>query len=119
MDHGTGPRVQWGDPLRDALNVVGGLNAQQAEDVRRIVCEEIVRALQAMGREADHRDMPYETAEIDSRALSNIRTVAEGAVSRITCEHERVALYYGELRCTSCGEPEPVPANPFEETTND
>lgn len=88
--------------------------------IRTIVREEIVRALGALAREADSLDAPYETAELDSRALSNIKEAAEGAVRRLTCPHERYYSWHGgrDSRCSACGEPEPEPQNPFEEDTD-
>lgn len=80
--------------------------------IRRIVREEIVAAMGALAREADHLDAPYETAELDSRALENIKAAAEGAVKRLTCEHEFTSAW--GPRCARCGEPEPEPQNPFE-----
>jgi hypothetical protein len=82
--------------------------------VRTIVREEIVRAFQALKREADSLDMPYETAELDSRALGNIVQSAEGAVKRLTCTHEEYWDWGGRSNCARCGEPEPEPVNPFE-----
>lgn len=87
------------------------------DDVRRIVREEVVRVFGALAREASSLDMPYETAELDSRALENIRAAAEGAVQRLTCPHEEY-LSWGPAsvpQCSRCGEPEPEPVNPFEE----
>lgn len=81
------------------------------DDVRRIVREEIAEALRMLAREAHWQD-GYETQELDSRALGNIGKVAEGAVSRLLCEHE---YRFGQTKCWTCGEPQPEPANPFEE----
>lgn len=85
----------------------------QEKLVRAIVQEEIVKALQALGREAAHLDMPYETGELESSALSAVGKVAEGTVARLTCEHEEYPLW-NDRRCSQCGEPEPTPVNPFE-----
>lgn len=87
----------------------------QEDQIRHIVREEIVAALGALAREADHQD-GYDTAELDSRALENIKAAAEGTVRRLTCEHEFTSVW--GPRCARCGEPEPVPVNPFEEKTN-
>ena len=84
------------------------------DDVRRIVREEIAEALRMLAREAYDLDMPYETQDLDTRALDNIRKAAEGAASRLLCEHE-YRFWLGRTRCTRCGEPPPEPANPFEE----
>lgn len=84
-------------------------------DVRRIVREEIVAAFGMLAREANSLDMPYETAELDSRALENIRAAAEGAAQRMTCAHEKYFSWGHDLRCSSCGEPRPEPVNPFED----
>lgn len=81
--------------------------------VRAVIREEIVHAFQALGREADRLDMPYETAELDSRALENIKAAAEGTVKRLTCTHEKRFAWGGDSRCASCGEPEELPADPF------
>lgn len=86
----------------------------QEKLVRAIVQEEIVKALQALGREVDHQDMPYETGELESSALNAIGKVAEGTVTRLTCPHEEYNTWRGVSRCDRCGEPEPAPVNPFE-----
>lgn len=86
--------------------------------IRSVVREEIVRALGALAREADHLDMPYETAELDSRALENIKAAANGAVQRLTCPHEQysTSVVQGAAPyCRRCGEPQPEPENPFED----
>jgi len=85
--------------------------------LRAIVREEIVNALGALAREAEYQDMPYETGELESSALSAIGKVAAGAVARLTCEHEVYRSYYSgrPARCGACGEPEPEPVNPFAE----
>jgi hypothetical protein len=93
------------------------LTPNQEKQVRAIVREEIVKAFQVLGREADGLDTPYETAELDSRALENIKAAAEGTVRRLTCPHEEYytwGLYTVVSRCGRCGEPEPEPVNPFE-----
>lgn len=92
-----------------------GMGDAQRSYIRRIVREELVAALQAMAREADRLDMPYETAELDSRALDNISKVAEGTVTRLTCPHEKTWTWSDKERCSRCGEPIPAPDNPFEE----
>lgn len=83
--------------------------------VRRIVREEIVAAFGMLAREAKSLDMPYETAELDSRALENIRAAAEGAAQRMMCPHEEYMSWGQDLRCSRCGEPRPEPVNPFED----
>lgn len=98
------------------------LQQEREEPIRRIVREEIVKALQALAREAEDQDMPYETGELESAALRAIGRVMEGTVGRLTCPHEG---YYPQgfsdsfmagtrQRCDRCGEPEPEPENPFE-----
>lgn len=82
--------------------------------IRAIVREEIVNALGALAREADHQDMPYETGELESSALQALRKAAEGTVTRLTCPHEEYALW-NDRRCARCSEPEPAPSNPFED----
>lgn len=84
------------------------------ETVRRIVREEIARAFWMLSREADAQDMPYETAELDSRALDNIARVAREAAVRVTCQHEEVLSWGVSDRCSRCGE-EIERVNPFEE----
>lgn len=92
------------------------MTKEDEQAVRRIVREEIVNALGALKREADYQDTPYETAELDSRALGNIAQVAEGVIQRLNCPHERYGSYWaGESRCSTCGEPEPELADPFKE----
>lgn len=86
----------------------------QEKLIRAIVREEIINALGALKREAEHRNMPYETAELDSRALSNIAEAAEGAVRRLTCPHPEYYTWDDVPRCGRCGEPQSMPANPFE-----
>lgn len=81
--------------------------------VRQIIREEIVKAFQVLGRAASYLDVPYETAELDSRALGNIEDAAEATVRRLTCKHERHYDWGNERRCDLCGEPEPAPADPF------
>lgn len=82
--------------------------------IRAIVREEIVAALGALAREAADQDTPYDTAELDSRALGNIEKVAEGAVRRLTCPHEEYYTWHDVPKCARCSEPEPEPVNPFE-----
>jgi hypothetical protein len=92
------------------------LQARREDAIRKIVREEIVNALGALARSADQLDMPYETAELDSRALENIKAAAEGAVRRLTCPHGTYQDWGPESRrCSRCGEPEPAPVNPFED----
>lgn len=85
----------------------------QEKLVRAIVQEEIVKAFRAFGREAAHLDMPYETGELESSALSAIGKVVEGTVARLTCPHDEYPLW-NDRGCSRCGEPEPAPVNPFE-----
>lgn len=91
------------------------LQLQNLEDlVRTIVREEIAKAFGALAREAEHQDMPYETGELEASALRVLKSTAEGTVTRLTCEHGEYNTWRGETRCDKCGEPEEVPANPFE-----
>lgn len=88
-------------------------------DVRRIVQEEIAKAFGAFAREADHQD-GYDADTIESYALRALQRTAEGTAVRVTCLHEayggRGVRTAPALRtCRRCGEPEPVPSNPFEE----
>lgn len=95
-------RVNWNDDMRDRVNTPFLTEA----DVRRIVREELAAAFRAHAREADEQD-GYDTAELDSRALSNIRSAAEGTARRLTCPHEAYETYYSPPRCSRCGEPGP------------
>ncbi|HEU5039526.1 MAG TPA: hypothetical protein VFT84_01820 [Gemmatimonadales bacterium] len=83
--------------------------------VRAIVREEITRALGALAREAEHLDTPYETDHIECVALGAVKHVAEGASYRLNCPHGQYSTWHGASRCDRCGEPETLPANPFEE----
>jgi hypothetical protein len=84
--------------------------------LRQIIREEIAEAFQVLSRAADHLDEPYETTELDSRALQNVVRAAQKAADRVACEHGTYRDWYaGERRCAECGEPEKMPANPFEE----
>lgn len=99
------------------LNDPATLNhLRELEDarIRAIVREELVNALGALKREAEYQDTPYETGELESSALSAIGKAAEGAAARLTCKHPSYTDYHGR-KCSQCGEPEPVPANPFED----
>lgn len=84
------------------------------DKVRAVVREEIAKAFGALARESAYLDYPYETAELDSRALSNIKEAAEGTVKRLTCPHEEYSTWHDVPKCARCGEPEPEPRNPFE-----
>lgn len=99
------------DEPRDTYRLSADLEAH----VRRIVREEIGKALGMLAREASHQD-GYDTDTIKSYALSAITEAAEGAAGRVTCEHEYSSVW--GPRCHRCGEPEPELENPFEEKTN-
>jgi len=88
------------------------LRPMTEERVRQIVREEIAAAFRVLDRAADHLD-GYDTAELDSRALSNISEAAHATVRRLTCSHEYSSAW--GPRCSRCGEPETAPADPFEE----
>lgn len=106
--------------MRYTEDLTKGQRTAQEKLIRRIVREEIVNALGALAREAVELDMPYETAELDSRALENIKQAAEGAVKRLTCDHPEYYTWHDVPKCGRCGEPEPEPVNPFEdEETHD
>jgi len=94
-----------------------GLNDRQKKEIRAIVREEIVAAFQTLGRSADGLD-GYDTAELDSRALSNITEAAEDVVRRLTCPHEKYWEWAGQSRCECCGEPEKTPDDPFKESND-
>lgn len=81
--------------------------------IRRIVREEIVAALQVLGRAASHEGNLTES-EIAERAAGVFEAVAESAVIRLTCPHEKYSQWWGASYCARCGEPEPEPVNPFE-----
>jgi len=85
------------------------------EEIRTIVREEIVKAFQVLGRAADSEN-GYDTGELESSALYALSKVAENAVRRLTCTHERTWAPYGDTRCSSCDEPEILPENPFKES---
>lgn len=106
--------------MRHTEDLEKGRRAAMEKLVRRIVQEEIAKAFGALGREAASLDMPYETAELDSRALENIKQAAEGTVQRLTCPHEKYSSWGGlrvqsRSRCDRCGEPEPEPEDPFKD----
>lgn len=111
--------------MRYTEDLTKGQRTAQEKLIRRIVREEIANALGALAREARDQDMPYETGELESAALSAIRKAAEGTVQRLTCPHEKYSSWGGlwvqsTPRCDRCGEPEPEPVNPFEgEETHD
>lgn len=108
---------RWNDAPRDSVRISFPEIPGFGDAVRSIVREEIVRALGALAREADHLDRPYGTAELDSRALGNIKAAAEGAVQRLLCPHEKHISWGGgqDPRCARCDEPEKMPENPFTE----
>lgn len=76
------------------------------ERLREIIREEVVLALRALSIAANGLDMPYETSELDSRALSNIEQAAD-----------RAAHEYKELCEAADEEADPVlrarDVNPF------
>lgn len=80
--------------------------------VREIVREEIVTAFQAFRRETER----YDGGEIRGMAADALSSVLDGTVVRLTCKHEKYQDWgYGpQPQCARCGEPEPVPPNPFE-----
>jgi hypothetical protein len=94
------------------------VTALNGDDVRRIVREEIAKALGMLGREASHLD-GYDTDTIESYAFGAIIRSAEGAAVRMTCPHEVYESWGGRapLACRRCGEPMPEPVNPFEENS--
>lgn len=75
--------------------------------IRAIIREEIALAFGALSASAQYLDMPYETSELDSRALSNIGQTADQAVREY------------EARCETADEQRAEDAaNPFAERTN-
>jgi len=93
------------------------------EEIRTIVREEIAQALGAISRSADYMDMPYETAEIDSRVYSGAAEVARRALvdlKKCWTEGHTFAGPWGDPRpdCDRCGAPEILPENPFKESND-
>lgn len=72
--------------------------------LRAIVREEIGRAFKALNAAANDLDMPYETSELDSRALRNIAEAAD-----------RAAHEFKELCETADEQQAQDPKNPFAE----
>lgn len=89
------------------------MQAAREARVRAIVREEIVAALGVLGRAAASEYLSTES-EIAERAATTVGAVAENAVVRLTCKHQRYYTWYDVLKCARCGEPEPEPVNPFE-----
>jgi hypothetical protein len=90
----------------------------QEDQIRRIVREEITRALCALEFAASDLD-GYDTPELDSRAYSAGGQVAQRAVTRLqqcwTEGHAFKTIWDRPLdMCRRCGAPVPEPANPFE-----
>jgi hypothetical protein len=90
----------------------------QEDQIRRIVREEITRALHALDLAASDLD-GYDTPELDSRAYSAGREVAQRAVTRLqqcwTEGHTFKSIWDKPLdACRRCGAPVPEPVNPFE-----
>lgn len=91
----------------------------QDDQIRRIVREEITRALHALDLAANDLD-GYDTPELDSRAYSAGREVAQRAVTRLqqcwTEGHAFKSIWDKPLdTCRRCGAPVPEPVNPFED----
>lgn len=93
------------------------MQAAREARIRAIVREEIVAALGVLRRAAEHEYISTES-EIAERAATVLESVAEGAVHRLTCPHEKYTTWGTGPRCNRCGEPEPQPVNPFEEKTD-
>lgn len=89
------------------------MQAAREARIRVIVREEIVAALQVLGRAASYEGAMTES-EIAERAATVLEGAAEGAVRRLTCEHEKYTSWGSRSYCSRCGEPEPEPVNPFE-----
>lgn len=90
------------------------MQAAREARIRAIVREEIVAALQVLGRSADHEYHSTES-EIAERAAMVLESVAESTVHRLTCPHEKYGSWATRQPvCNRCGEPEPEPVNPFE-----
>lgn len=89
------------------------------DDVRRIVREEIARAMEMLGRAAERADS-YDSDTIQTYAYGCITEAAQGAARRVSCPHETYESWGGlyapaPRTCRQCGEPEPEPENPFED----
>ncbi len=95
------------------------LRQTQENRIRAIVREEISHALGALDLAANSLD-GYDTPELDSRAYSAGREVAQRALSELkhcwTEDHVFKSIW-DEPRdtCRRCGAPVPEPVNPFEE----
>jgi hypothetical protein len=90
----------------------------QENRLRAIVREEITQALRALDFAASDLD-DYDTPELDSRAYSAGRQVAQRAVTRLqqcwTEGHAFKTIWDRPLdTCRRCGAPVPEPVNPFE-----
>lgn len=79
------------------------------EEIRTLVREEIRRAFQVLRAEAEDLDIPYDTAEITSRALGAVASAAERAADNVQEAHHALmcdAEYGGGCRtgCVDGGE---------------
>lgn len=90
------------------------MTKEEEDRVRAIVREEITRTLGMLAREAEHLD-GYDSDVIETIALSAVKRSTEGAAVRLDCDHPEYYTWHGISRCGRCGEPETLPANPFEE----
>lgn len=91
------------------------LDDQTVQSIRAAVRDEITEVLKVLGRAAGYEGRMTES-EIGERAATVLEAAVEGAVRRLTCEHEFRS--YQTDRCWSCDEPQPEPVNPFEEQGN-
>lgn len=89
------------------------MQAAREARIRAIVREEIVAALQVLRRSAEH-EFNITESEIAERAATVLESVAESAVRRLTCPHEKYTTWGSGPQCSRCGEPEPEPENPFD-----
>lgn len=82
--------------------------------VRTIVREEILSVLGVLGRAAAH-EYRMTGSEIAERAACTIEAVAEATAKRLVCSHPEHYAWGTERHCTRCGEPEELPADPFQD----
>jgi hypothetical protein len=101
--------------LSHAVNRLPELNQAQIDQVRAMMREEIALAFGALSAAASYLDMPYETSELDSRALTNIGQAADRAAQ----EYEARCETADEERAEAAKNPfaEPKPDTAVDDTT--
>lgn len=80
--------------MRPGTSWTGGTTVNE-DDVRRIVREELVKALQTLKSEASDLDMPYETGALESAGFQAVASAA-GAAAKAVAGPENC--------CTHCGD---------------